>query len=159
MHFKCKLCFFMCLWCHYNHVSTACQRCLCFHTETARVEIPHTPFYRQVTFSNYSSDQHGKTRAYRHLVSMQVVFFTHEHSPAGVNRMTCTEEGFRNRAQSKTVCSESNWCSHVTARDAAEASATATSALGAAAETGWGVTATKAPSLQQDGSPGLNFSI
>ena len=99
-----------------------------------------------------------QTRAHRRLVNTQVIF-THERSPAGVSRMTCTEQGFRNRAQSKMVCSESNWCSHVTARDPAEGSITVASALGTAAETAWGVTATRAPSLQQDGSPGLNFSI
>lgn len=59
--------------------------------------------------------------------------------------MTYMEEGFCNRAQSKMVCSENNWCSHVTARDAAEASTTVTSALGTAAETARGGYSYKGP--------------
>lgn len=51
MHFKCKLCFFMCLCCHYHH-SAACQCCVCFHTKPAREEAPRAPLHQRVKSSN-----------------------------------------------------------------------------------------------------------
>lgn len=133
MHFKCNLCFFMCLWCHYHLLPTEFQHHACFHTGTASEETPHMPRHRQVTPSNYSPGQYSKKSGLTDTWLTRVTF-THEHSPAGTTQTSCTQKGFCNRAQSKMVCRENSWCSHVSARDVAGVSTTATSVLGSAAE-------------------------
>lgn len=72
----------MCLWCHCHHLSPTARCCVCFCTEAAGQGTPHLPLHSQVTLSNHSSDQRGKTRAYRHLVNTRVTF-THEHQSCG----------------------------------------------------------------------------
>lgn len=62
MHFKCNLCFFMCLWCHYHLLPTELRHRACFHVGTAREETPHMPRHRQVTLPNYSPRQHSKNQ-------------------------------------------------------------------------------------------------
>lgn len=62
MHFKCNLCFFMCLWCHYHHLSTEVRHRTCFHMGTASGETPQMPLHRQGTLLNYSPGQYSKNQ-------------------------------------------------------------------------------------------------
>lgn len=143
MHFKCNLCFFMCLWCHYHLLSTEFRHRACFHTGAASEGTPHKPQHRQGTLSNYSPGQYSNNQGLQTL-GYTWVTFTHKHSPTGVTQTSYTQKGFHNRTQSKMVRRENSWRSHIPARDMAGAGTTATSALGTAAETPRGL-ATGAP--------------
>lgn len=72
----------MCSWCHCHLLSPTARCCVCFCTEAAGQGTPHLPLHSQVTLSNHSSDQRGKTRAYRHLVNTRATF-THERQSCG----------------------------------------------------------------------------
>lgn len=102
MHFKCNLCFFMCLWCHYHLLSTEFRHRACFHTGAASEETPHKPQHRQGTLSNYSPGQYSNNQGLQTL-GYTWVTFTHKHSPTGVTQTSYTQKGFHNRTQNKMV--------------------------------------------------------
>lgn len=148
----------MCSWCHCHLLSPTARCCVCFCTEAAGQGTPHLPLHSQVTLSNHSSDQRGKTRAYRHLVNTRVTF-THERQSCGRQPGDTRGGGFSATGPgakwfvvgitgAPTLLQKPQHCCHGCSRNCCGKST---------GERG-GVTATKAPSLHQDGSPGLNFS-
>lgn len=145
MHFKCNLCFFMCLWCHYHLLSTEFQHRVCFHTGTASEGTLHVPRPRQVTPSNYSPGQDSKksgltdtwlTLEPRSPMTTVLLVSHRHHAPT---------QGFLQQCPEQNGLQREFLVLPVPGRDVAGAGTTATSALSTAAETPGRGLATRAP--------------